>query len=113
MKKSIFCLLFILFLFYPYLFAQTVKIVNVRGKVVLKKAPSYSWEKAEVDICLDAKAEIKTGQYSECTLAFAEDLQNALLNQVTCSLVIPGFEGMIDRFELKTVALEPLAGATV
>jgi len=79
MKKILAFLSFFLFMIFVTAFAQTAKIIEVKGDVQVKKETKSEWEKAKMDIFLDRQAEIKTGGSSECTLAFDSELKNVLI----------------------------------
>lgn len=79
MKKLwIFFILLPLFLFPAYLFAQSAKIVDIKGMVLIKKDMDSPWQKAKINILLGKEAELKTEKSSWCTLAFDEELKNIL-----------------------------------
>lgn len=65
-------------LFAPCLWAQTAKIVEVKGKVQVKETPSAEWQKAKINMMLEKDAEVQTQKKSQCTLAFDEELKNIL-----------------------------------
>src|SRR3989338_1464525 len=79
MKKfRIFFIFFQILLFPACLFAQTAKVIDVKGAVLIKSGPSSAWEKARINILLDKDAEVRTREDSKCTLAFDEGLKNIL-----------------------------------
>lgn len=79
MKKLwIFFIFFQMLLFPACLFAQTAKIIDVKGKVLVKSELSYDWKKAKINMLLDKNAEVQTKEASKCTLAFDEGLKNIL-----------------------------------
>ena len=77
--KRCFLFLAVLGLFFSSsVFAQVAKIVAVSGDVLVKKDKAFTWEKAKLEMLLEKEAEIKTGKFSECTIAFDEELNNML-----------------------------------
>ncbi|MDD5583504.1 MAG: FecR family protein [Candidatus Omnitrophica bacterium] len=74
-------------------FAQTAKIIDVKGDVSVKKGPAASWEKAATNTFLEALAEIKTGKDSKCTLIFDDQMKNILTvrenSQITLTEIKP------------------------
>jgi hypothetical protein len=77
-KLGIFFLLFLL-LSPVYLFAQDIaKIIDLQGRVFVKKKPDAPWQKAKINQLLEKESELKTEKKSLCTLAFDEELKNIL-----------------------------------
>jgi hypothetical protein len=74
----VFLVFFQLVLFSSLVFAQTAKIIDIKGEVLIKKTADASWEKAKVNMVLGKQAEIKTENNAECTLTFDEELKNIL-----------------------------------
>ena len=61
--------------------AQTAKVVDVQGQVLVKKGASASWDAARINMLLSKDAEIQTKAGARCTLAFDEELKNILTVQ--------------------------------
>ncbi|MBU2102674.1 MAG: FecR family protein, partial [Candidatus Omnitrophica bacterium] len=59
-------------------FAQDVKIVSVRGKVMVKKDPAAAWARAKATMVIGSQAEIKTDAKGECMLSFDDQMKNVL-----------------------------------
>lgn len=78
MKKILVAFMFFLFLCSTALFAQTVKIIDMRGNVQMKKDEKATWQEAKLNIILGKQSEIKTDAASECTLSFDDELKNIL-----------------------------------
>lgn len=79
MKKiSLFFIFSQIVFFSPYLFAQTAKVVDIKGEVSVRKDISQPWQGLQLDMLLDKEAEVKTQKNSECTLAFDDELMNLL-----------------------------------
>jgi hypothetical protein len=79
MKRVYVSFLFCAMLFFPIcLFAQTAKVVDLKGKVQIKAGDAASWEKARLNMLLGKQAEVKTDKDSSCTLAFDEEMKNIL-----------------------------------
>jgi hypothetical protein len=77
MKRIVLVFVFFLLCAFPILtFAQTAKIVDIKGKVVVKKDINSEWLKAKPKTLLDKGAELMTKEASECTLTFDEAMQN-------------------------------------
>ncbi|MDD5195973.1 MAG: FecR family protein [Candidatus Omnitrophica bacterium] len=82
-------LVFIFLLFLPsYAFGQTVKIIDVKGEVSVKKSPGASWEAAKTNTFLEPLSEIKTGKGSKCTLVFDEQMKNILTLKENSQIVL-------------------------
>lgn len=132
-KVPVFFALF-LFLFPAALFAQTVKILEVKGDIQVKKEINSIWEKANIFTILGNQAEIKTGAFSQCTLTFDEELKNILTIEENSQIKIENLKPVdiflvkgkvfslveditkIERFEIKTpiaVIGVPQAGAAI
>jgi hypothetical protein len=63
--------------FFPLcVFAQSAKIVDISGKVMVRTSGSSTWGKAEINMLLDKNAELETKGDSYCTLAFDEEQRN-------------------------------------
>ena len=77
-RLMIFFLFFQILLFSPALFAQEVRVVDLKGEVFVKRKRTLLWQKAKEDMLLKKAAEIKTDKDSECTLAFDNQLNNAI-----------------------------------
>jgi hypothetical protein len=79
MKKILVCLfIFQIAHFTPSLFAQSVKIIDLKGCVTVKQNAQLDWKKAKIDMTLYKDAEVKTEKKSECTIAFDDEISNAL-----------------------------------
>lgn len=78
MKKYLLILFALQLLIAPSLYAQLAKVVDLKGKVEVKVDVDSSWKKANLNTYLEKDSEIKTGQGSECTIAFDEELENML-----------------------------------
>lgn len=78
MRKYLLILFALQLLIAPSLYAQLAKVVDLKGKVEVKVDATASWQKANPNTYLDKDAEIKTGEGSECTIAFDEELENML-----------------------------------
>jgi hypothetical protein len=76
--RRILVFIFLFLLISLPLFAQTVKVIDIAGKVEVKAGTATSWQKARVNMFLGKEAEIKTDKKSSCTLAFDEELKNIL-----------------------------------
>lgn len=83
----------IILLFSSSVFAQSAKIVDLKGKVSVKKELSAAWQEAKINMLLSKSAEIKTAKDSLCTLAFDEELKNIMTikenSQVKLESIIP------------------------
>ncbi|MDD5195974.1 MAG: FecR domain-containing protein [Candidatus Omnitrophica bacterium] len=74
-----FIIFFILsLLFLSSAFAQSAKIIDLKGRVSVKRMPDAQWEKAKVSTTLEKLAEVKTEAKSECVLVFDEAMKNVL-----------------------------------
>lgn len=62
-------------------FAQTAKVVDVQGEVLVKNTVSASWDAAKINMLLSKDAEIQTKAGARCTMAFDEELKNILTVQ--------------------------------
>jgi len=60
------------------LFAQSVKIVDFEGEVMVKQEPGLEWMKAKANLLLGPQAEVETKANSQCTLAFDKDWSNII-----------------------------------
>jgi hypothetical protein len=67
-----------IFLFTNFSLAQTARIIDIKGKVLIKKQVNHFWQKAKLNMLLDNAAEVKTKEESLCTLAFDEKWENIL-----------------------------------
>lgn len=61
--------------------AQTAKVIDVQGQVLVKKEVSASWDEAKINMLLKKDAEIRTKAGARCTLAFDEEHKNILTVQ--------------------------------
>ncbi len=71
MRKVIFLVGFLLFSF--SLFAQSVKILEIKGEVLIKAPQETLWRKASVGMSLEEGTELKTAKKSECSLSLATE----------------------------------------
>lgn len=79
MKRAGLLLICALFVLFPvYSFAQTARIIDLRGRVTVKLKDKADWERARIDMLLAKETEVKTENKSSCTLAFDEELKNIL-----------------------------------
>lgn len=78
MKKFWVFFLFMMLFLSPSVFAQTAKIIDVKGNVSIKRNAKSVWEKAKINAILDKNAEIQTKAKSECIVTFDEELKNIL-----------------------------------
>lgn len=79
MKRLIGLLIFVLFLVLPVcLFAQTARIIDFKGEVMVKKNAVTDWQDAKKNLVLDRAAQVQTKAGAECTLAFDNDLKNIM-----------------------------------
>lgn len=123
MKKIwIFFMFFHMIFFSAYLYAQTVKIIDVKGSVLVKEKPASGWEKAKVNMLLNKEAELETRKNSKCTLAFDKENKNIITIKENSRIKIEGVkpgniflpEGRVfslienikevEKFEIKTPA---------
>ncbi|MFH0877572.1 MAG: FecR family protein [Candidatus Omnitrophota bacterium] len=72
------CVFVFAFLLSKSVFAQSAKIIDVRGKTLVKKTASDSWERAKINMLLGNEAEVKTQERCQCVLAFDEEQKNLL-----------------------------------
>jgi hypothetical protein len=68
----------VILLFSSSVFAQSAKIIDLKGKVSVKKELSAAWQEAKINMLLLKDAEIKTASGAICTLAFDEELKNIM-----------------------------------
>jgi hypothetical protein len=59
--------------------AQTIRVVDTQGKVLVKKSTFGPWFVPEKDIILDKDAEVKTESASFCIISFDTGLDNIIL----------------------------------
>jgi len=89
MKKIILALIFVSLLMFPvFVFAQSAKIVDIKGDVLVKKGPAVGWEKAKMSMLLNRDAEVKTKENSQCTLAFDDELNRIMTVKENSSIKI-------------------------
>ena len=83
----------VILLFSSSVFAQSAKIIDLKGKVSVKKELSAAWQEAKINMLLSKNAEIKTAKGAICTLAFDEELKNIMTvkenSQVKLESIIP------------------------
>ena len=86
-------ILAVIFILAGSLYAQGVKIVDVKGKVYLRPQESLSWRQARVGDYLRPQYQLRTQQNSECTLSFDGDLNKVITikgpSQVNIKDVLP------------------------
>lgn len=128
MKKFLFVFLLTQLTLSSFAWSQSVKIIDVSGKVTVKKDVVAQWEDAKKGMQLSTKAEIKT-EDGTCTLAFDKDSKNVLTlkensylkleNLLPVLLTLPRGKllalindiGKVKKFEVKTpVALAGVRG---
>ncbi|MFH0838629.1 MAG: FecR domain-containing protein, partial [Candidatus Omnitrophota bacterium] len=78
MKKIISLYVVFLLLLVPAVYAQTAKIVGIKGEVFVRKEDTATWEQAEVGMFVDGQAQLRTEQSSECNLALDKTFKNIL-----------------------------------
>jgi len=79
MKRVLVCIILGFLVLLPlYAFAQTAKIVDLKGEVLVKRQANAEWQKAALNSLLGKDAEVMTKAGSECTLAFDEELKRIL-----------------------------------
>jgi hypothetical protein len=82
MKKIFMLFGIIQLLWFPGLaLAQTAKVVDVQGQVLVKKEVSASWNEAKINMLLKKDAQVQTKAGARCTLAFDEEHKNILTVQ--------------------------------
>jgi len=93
-KIRLLFVLFQIFLFPVILFAQSAKIIDIKGSVEVKKQVYEPWQKASVNMLLDKGAEVRTKKDSSCTLTFDKELRNTLYikenSNIKIGSIIPG-----------------------
>ncbi|MEM7816752.1 MAG: FecR domain-containing protein, partial [Candidatus Aenigmatarchaeota archaeon] len=94
MKRFYIFLVFGIFLIFLNSFSQTtIRIIDIKGEVLVKISPTQPWEKARVNMPLNKETEIQTKINSECTIGFDTDLRNVLTlkenSQVKVEEILP------------------------
>jgi hypothetical protein len=74
--RRIFVFIFLFLLIASPLFAQTARIIDIKGKVFVKSNAGATWQVALVNMSLEKNTEVKTEADSSCTLAFDKGLKN-------------------------------------
>ena len=77
-KTLLFIVLLLAVLFPTIIFAQTAKVVDLKGQVLVKTRASSDWAKAKINMVLSREAELETKKGSRCTLAFDEEMKNII-----------------------------------
>ncbi|HEC69839.1 MAG TPA: hypothetical protein ENI31_06120 [Candidatus Omnitrophica bacterium] len=77
MKKVLFLVGVLLFSSLNLLFGQHLEIVDLEGKVLVRKVP-LTWQSAKLGMFLDKDYELKTYSNSSCILAFDSELENVI-----------------------------------
>jgi len=94
MRRILTLFVFFQILCSSFVFAQTAKVIDVRGKVSVRKEESGPWKRAKVNMLLNKEAELKTRKKSECTLAFDESKRNVLTikenSHIKIASIVPG-----------------------
>lgn len=95
MKKIlVFSVMLSVILCAPALFAQSAKIIDLKGAVTVKQERDSDWEKAKINTLLYREAEVKTEKKSECTLAFDDEIENILTikenSHIKLESILPG-----------------------
>jgi hypothetical protein len=79
MKRLGIFLSFVMALLFPvFLFAQTAKVIDLKGEVLVKQDVMTAWQRAKVNMLLGREAEVETKKNALCTLAFDEEQKNIL-----------------------------------
>jgi hypothetical protein len=81
MKKVLLSVVFVFCAAVACAWAQSAKVVDVKGAVTVKLTAASEWQKAQINMLLEKDAEIQTQKDSQCTLAFDEALKNILTLQ--------------------------------
>jgi hypothetical protein len=131
MKKYFLILILALLLVFPVcVFAQTAKIIDFKGEVMVKKNAVSDWQDAKKNLTLDKAAQVQTKAGAECTLAFDEDLKNIVTvkenSQIRIDSLKPGVVNLsqgrvftliknlkqVEKFQIKTPTAVAGARAT-
>ena len=121
MKTRLFLFVFLAVVLLPLcLFAESAKIIDLSGQILVKKEVSGEWGKAGLNMLLNKGAELETKQDAYCTLAFDRERKNIVTikqnSMVKIESVEPGNvslrEGRVfaliknlannEKFEIKT-----------
>jgi len=94
MKKIIILFAFCLFIWPQFLFAESAKIIDFQGEVMVKRGAGSGWTEAAVDQLLEPGAEIETRADSLCAIAFDKNWSNVIRlkenTRIRIESVIPG-----------------------
>ena len=128
--KKYFLILALLLVFPACVFAQTAKIIDFKGEVMVKKNAVSDWQDAKKNLTLDKAAQVQTKAGAECTLAFDEDLKNIVTvkenSQIRIDSLKPGVVNLsqgrvftliknlkqVEKFQIKTPTAVAGARAT-
>ena len=92
--KKLFFVCFLVWCVPVLLFAQSAKIVEVKGEAYVKQNAQAAWEKAKVNMSLEKGAQVKTTIGGQCMVAFDAARKNLLSvksnSQITIENVTPG-----------------------
>ena len=77
-KLLVLVITFQIVIFATSAFAQSVTIIDLKGRVSIKQNVQSDWKKAKIDMILYKDAEVKTQKNSECTIAFDDEINNVL-----------------------------------
>jgi hypothetical protein len=78
MRKIFLSAIFAFFAAGACAWAQSAKVVDVKGEVTVKLTVVSDWQKAKIHMLLEREAEVQTQKSSQCTLAFDEEFKNIL-----------------------------------
>ncbi|MCM8787899.1 MAG: FecR family protein [Candidatus Omnitrophica bacterium] len=76
--KKFFLFFVVFFCFSFFCLSQEVKILDIKGEVLVKKETETIWQKAKINMLLTADTEIKTAKNSFCTLVFDTEGKNVM-----------------------------------
>ncbi|MBU1147232.1 MAG: FecR family protein [Candidatus Omnitrophica bacterium] len=77
MKRiGIFFILFHMILFCACVYAQSARVIDLKGPVLVKEGLGPDWGEAKLNMLLDKDAEVQTKKNARCTLAFDEEQKN-------------------------------------
>jgi len=91
-RVGIFFILFHMIVFCACVYAQSARIINLKGSVLVKEGPGSDWGKAKLNMLLDMDAEIQTRKDAGCTLAFDEEQKNILTIKENSHIKIESME---------------------
>ncbi|MFC1621318.1 FecR domain-containing protein [Candidatus Omnitrophota bacterium] len=93
MKRiGIFFILFHMVLFSAFVYAQSARIIDLAGPVLVKEGPESDWCEAKLNMLLDKDAEVQTKKDASCTLAFDEEQKNILTLKENSRIKIENIE---------------------